>query len=591
VSAPVDRPVDPFDARFAARASRAVGEAAATRDLDSSDLQVATTLARLSGEEREDLMLATAQLVRAARTGSVAVALTDLTGLGPDPAAALATSPLLASGGPLRLDRDLVYLDRYWRLEEQVVSELLQRISRPAPTVDQEQLTATLDRVFADADDPVQRRAAVAAVNSSLSIITGGPGTGKTSTVAKVLACVLDQPGPAPRIALAAPTGKAAAQLTSAVAAELAGGPAGATAAEWEAVTVHRLLGSRPDNRQRFRYNRDQRLSYDVIVVDETSMLSLTLMARLLEAVRPDARLILLGDADQLASVEAGAVLADVVAGLQDRAQRGIEPVAAVVRLTHSWRFGAVPALAELAGAVRDGDADQALAVLRSGCPEVRLAGAVDAAADAVMVHAALALRRAGEDGDPTVALDLLDRHRVICAHREGAFGVGHFNTRIDERTTAAWQEQPVGPRYFAGDAVPGHPLVATANDYGIGVFNGDQGVLVRERVTDGPSDESVVTAVFRRGDRVIRVSPHRLAAAASSYAVTVHRSQGSQFDEVTVVLPPAESPVLTRELLYTAVTRARHGLTVIGSEEALRAGIARPAGRASGLRRRLAEG
>ena len=297
--------------------------------LEPADVHVATRLGVLGGEADQTVLLAAALVVRAARTGSTCVDLAEVTA-GPDlelPVppieewiAAVAGSPLTGEGLPLRWDADRLYLDRYWQEETQIGTDLLDRDRRPPPEVDVARMDAALQRLF-EADADGQAAAARAAVLRWTTVLAGGPGTGKTTTVARVLAVLADQPGAPPRIALAAPTGKAAARLTEAVRAETADlAPADrARLGALTASTLHRLLGSLPRVRNRFRHNRDNRLPHDVVVVDEASMVSLTMMARLLEALRPDARLVLVGDPDQLASVEAGAVLADLVAGLTAR--------------------------------------------------------------------------------------------------------------------------------------------------------------------------------------------------------------------------------------------------------------------------------
>jgi exodeoxyribonuclease V alpha subunit len=364
------------------------------------------------------------------------------------------------------------------------------------------------------------------------------------------------------------------------------------------ASTLHRLLGSLPGQGTRFRHHRDNRLPYDVVVVDETSMVSLTLMARLIEAIRPDARLVLVGDPDQLASVEAGAVLADLVSGLTGRAaaasaRRAVEAVLpvpppangswqqGVVLLGRIWRFGG--AIAELAAAVRTGDADAATAILRAGSPDVVFAdtdadpdvgGAERRVADEV-VGAAAAVRVAAERGDAADALALLTEHRLLCAHRAGPYGVDTWSRTIDGWLAESALSAPLGEWYV------GRPLLVTANDYGLGLFNGDTGVVVR-------ADDGSVRVAFPRAHSHVTFAPSRLSGVQTVHAMTVHRSQGSQFRRVTLVVPPEDSPLLTRELLYTALTRARERVRVVGTEAALRAAIARPAARASGLRERL---
>ncbi len=318
------------------------------------------------------------------------------------------------------------------------------------------------------------------------------------------------------------------------------------------AQTLHRLLGWRPDSRTRFRHHRGNRLPHDVVVVDETSMVSLTMMARLVEAVRPDARLVLVGDPDQLASVEAGAVLADLVGGL---AVREPESVAA---LRTSHRFGA--RIGDLAGALRAGESDRVLALLRDGGPEIELIDPDDAAAAervrrTVLEHA-LAVRAAALAGDADGAVAALDRHRLLCAHRQGPYGVQHWN-RLVERWLGEATGGPVG---WGQEWYAGRPLLVTANDYGLGLFNGDTGVVVQQ-------DDETVRAVIAGVGGHHTFATSRLSEIETMHAMTVHKSQGSQADEVTVLLPagglPAADP---RALLHrrhpgpVPGARGRHG-------------------------------
>jgi exodeoxyribonuclease V alpha subunit len=325
-----------------------------------------------------------------------------------------------------------------------------------------------------------------------------------------------------------------------------------------QATTLHRLLGSRPDTSSRFRHHRGNRLPHDVIVVDETSMVSLTMMARLLEAVRPDTRLLLVGDPDQLASVEAGAVLADLVQGLGSTR---------VASLTTSHRFGAD--IGDLAAAVRDGDADAALQVLRAGGEHIEWLPSARSLRD-VLLPQALRLREACVLGDSATALQTLEEHRLLCAHRRGPFGVAHWNRQVERWLTEATGE-PLWSTWYAG-----RPILVTANDYGLKLYNGDTGVTVA-------SPDGLRVAVG-----TLSFAPGRLAEVETMHAMTIHKSQGSQAAEVTVLLPPEDSRLLTRELFYTAVTRARRRVRVVGSEAEVRAAIDRQAVRATGLGLRL---
>lgn len=550
--------------------------------LESSDVLVAQRITSLAKETDERVALAIAFAVRAVRGGSVCVdlgtvreqigAAVDLPW--PEPAdwsAAVSASVLAADPPVLHLDAGLLYLDRYWieecRVAEDVLALAGARRSGAIPDV---------ARLFPDGYAE-QRGAAELALSRALTVLTGGPGTGKTTTVARLLALLAEQGeldgGSGLRIALAAPTGKAAARLLEAVRAEVAKlEPVDqARLPELTATTMHRLLGWRPDSSSRFQHNRDNRLPHDVIVVDETSMVSLTMMARLLEAVRPDSRLILVGDPDQLASVEAGAVLADLVEGLAAATPTSDSPIA---RLVTPHRFGA--SIGALAAAIRDGHADDALEVLAAGGEHVEWVDTEQPSAilRKVLVPHALALREAAVLGDGHAALATLEEHRMLCAHRRGPFGAAYWNRQV-ERWLSEQTDTPLWAAWYAG-----RPVLVTANDYGLGLLNGDTGIAV---LRDGG-----LRVVMSASAGPIELATSRLADIETMHAMTIHKSQGSQAREVTVLLPPTDSRLLTRELLYTAVTRARDKVRLIGSSDQVRAAIERRATRATGLSRRL---
>lgn len=550
---------------------RATGLLASVDSLTAADVHVARRLGAIGGETDERVLLAAALAVEALRGGSVCVVLDDLEIPRPDGwHDAVRRSPIVADGPDGPADRPLrwvdgrVYLDRYWRDEQTVRAAMLDRVSRPAHA-DPGLLETAVDRLYPSTVDDAQRAALRTAATSHLTVLTGGPGTGKTTAVARMVAALQAATGSGLRVALAAPTGKAAARLQESVNAEIAqlGASDREAVGSLQATTVHRLLGWRPGTTTRFRHDRLRRLPHDVVIVDESSMVSLSLMARLVEALRPTARLVLVGDPDQLASVEAGAVLGDLVAALP----RG------VVRLTHTYRYG--PALAALAEAIRLGDADSTLALLRAGGEHLSLVEPADerlSPQDVADLREDLetsgrALIEAARAGDAPAALRALGTHRLLLAHREGPFGVAHW---------AATAESWIGAG--AGAWPLGRPLLVTENDRASGLFNGDTGVVV----SDGLGG---VAVAFGEPDRPRLVRPYRLPAVQPVHAMTVHRGQGSQFARVTVLLPPVTSPLLTRELLYTAVTRAREHVRVIGTQDAIRAAVERPVRRASGLR------
>lgn len=623
--------------------------------LGPADVHTALRLARIGQDTSEAVQLALACAVRALRMGSVCIdlhsihqtafddseELIDVSGLPwPEPEAWIAdcaASRLVTVGPdgggdrPLRLAHDLLYLERYWAQEETVRTQLMFRRLAQPPAVDLGRLNNGLVRLFSGAGlapgepDRQQFAAALSALRW-VSVLAGGPGTGKTTTVARLLALLKEQPVGQGRVALAAPTGKAAARLEQAVREatrrlpsedrERLGDPA--------ASTLHRLLGWLPGGR--YRHHAENHLPYDVVVVDEMSMVSLTMMARLLEAVRPDARLILVGDPDQLSSVEAGAVLADITAAPATDAPgsdaprkdgpRPSEPrpddlglratliqltgndqlvtpgaVASssapaswshgVVQLTHTWRFG--DEIGDLARAIRAGDADHVMTELNRGSANVSFvvtdpesSQPLGVAGLAEQVRAAgREVDRAAHDGDVSASLAGLDRHRLICAHRRGPFGVTRWG-----REAELWLTGSIPGYGREGEWYVGRPLLITANDYELGLYNGDTGVVV--------NTPNGVRAAFARGGAASLFAPVRLNSAQTVHAMTVHRAQGSQFRCISFILPPPDSPLLTRQLLYTAVTRASERVQIFGTEEAVRRAVTRPANRASGLRNRL---
>jgi exodeoxyribonuclease V alpha subunit len=608
--------VDNADVRLAMRATGALEQFNRAGVLTAADVHVAMRLGALAGGADEGVLLAAALAVRGPRLAHVCVDLTTVRSTAtsdldepidvqelpwPEPdewSRLLAASPLVGVGEdgaadrPLRLDGSLLYLDRYWREERSIAADLLDRAARPPAGIDEALLTAGLDRLFGTDAADLQRAAARAAVEHRFAVVAGGPGTGKTTTVARILALLGEQAVAAgqrlPRVALAAPTGKAAARLEESVHHETDQVPVHAAVRGHmlaaSASTLHRLLGWRPDSRSRFRHDRRNRLPHDIVVVDETSMVSLSLMARLVAAVRDDSRLVLVGDPDQLASVEAGAVLGDIAGTTAEVPRPQAGPIAdGIVVLRRVHRFGG--RIVDLAAAIQRGDADTTIDVLHECGDGVRwIAREVDeAATESVLqpvcervVSAARRIVDAATAGDAAAALESLRAMRVLCAHRRGPYGVSEWTARIERWLAAAI------PGYAdAGEWYVGRPLLVTENDHALRLYNGDTGVVVQ-------SADGTARAAFERGGDLLQVSPRRLSAVDTVHAMTIHKSQGSQFDAVAVIVPDADSPILTRELLYTAVTRAQTELIVVGMEDSIRAAVARPITRASGLRRRL---
>lgn len=480
---------------------------------------------------------------------------------------------------PYRLDGSLLYLNRWWHHEQQISDILGMRQLSDPPKVDHDSLQETLDQLFtrerlAEGETDVQRLAASIAAQSWTSVVAGGPGTGKTTTVARLLAALASQSSRPLTIALAAPSGKAAARLEQSVRSEalkldvpLPTIPSGQT--------LHSLLGARGLGNG-FTRTASNPLPHDVVVLDEASMVDVSMFAALLSALRPTTRLVIVGDPHQLSSVDAGRVLADLAVG--GLTTGGPQPVSAVVELQRNWRNpGAIHALAQ---AIRSGDADEALDLLSRPDPSltwVELDGPelaqVPGLADD-LVDQGRTLHRAAVQGDAVGALAALDTHRILTAHREGRHGVGGWSRQVRALLNHAIDGYGTGE----GEWYPGRPILVTANSREIQVFNGDAGVIV---VPPGSGPQLALPGPH--GPRLL--SPSLVDGLESMYALTVHKSQGSQFSAVTVVLPPATSALLTRELLYTAVTRAIGSVRIIGSAAAVRTAVVHHTRRVSGLR------
>jgi exodeoxyribonuclease V alpha subunit len=516
---------------------------------------------------------------------------------------------------PLVLDgKARLYLKRYFDYEERLAAAIKERLFADPDRIDGPLLRDGLDRLFAGAgDDDLQRRAALVAITKRLSLISGGPGTGKTHTVAKVLVLLEEQARalgqPSPRVALLAPTGKAAQRLRESITDNLGRIECSddvRQAIATEASTIHRALGVLSRSPTRFKHDERDPLPKDVVIVDEASMVDLALMAKLFSAVSPRARLILLGDKDQLASVEAGAILGDIHGGRGDdgysrafvkrvreltrdklptsreRPTPGLHD--SMVHLVKSHRFAAEGGIATLSRAVNAGDATAALEACTS-FPELELIE-VDPSRDPAALLGPLALEKYGAIGGaaPDDKLRLLEGFRFLCCHRRGAFGVETINRLV------LAQLRRHGRVEGSGDTYDGAPLIVTSNDYQVELFNGDIGVL--GRLPPDASGVAPLAAFFPSEERgSLRVVPiGRLPLHEPSFAMSVHKSQGSEFDEIALLLPERISPIVTRELVYTAVTRARKRVRIYGSRAVLAEAVRARVQRASGLRERLWE-
>ncbi|AKP32905.1 exodeoxyribonuclease V subunit alpha [Yersinia aleksiciae] len=538
---------------------------------------------------------------------------------------ALNNSPAVSDGSqptPLVLQNNRLYLQRMWQYEGDVVrfiaSDSMAAWVNEPRDVNEILLRTTLDRLFGLAGTEVdwQKVAAAVAATRRISVISGGPGTGKTTTVAKLLTALIQlSQGQRLRIQLAAPTGKAAARLTESLGnaiRQLVLTDDERKLFPDQASTLHRLLGAQP-NSQRLRYHRGNPLNLDVLVVDEASMVDLPMMARLIAALPAKAQVIFLGDRDQLASVEAGAVLGDIcrfaewgyselraeqLARLTGCSLLGVIPIGDVptdavnVRdslclLRKSYRFDEKSGIGQLALAVNAGKSNKALSVLSSTYSDIECFSLADSDDYQVLLEDCAAgyqhyLQLATSGAHAVDVLAAFDRYQLLCALRTGPFGVSGLNERIEQLLhRKRFIERASGP---SGRWYVGRPVMIGLNDSALGLFNGDIGIALYD-------SEGELRVHFQLPDGNIKsVQPSRLPSHETAYAMTVHKSQGSEFEHTALILPNTFMPVLTRELVYTAITRARQRLTLYCSHAVLSHAIRTPTQRRSGLVDRLNE-
>lgn len=482
---------------------------------------------------------------------------------------------------PLILEGDRLYLHRFHAYEERVAADLRRRGKLRHP-VDLRRGRKILDRLFGPPGGEMdhQRRAAATSLFSSLLVISGGPGTGKTTTVVKILH-LLRELDPTLRIRLAAPTGKAAARLAESV--RLGSGhlpsPEGAVDIPTDATTIHRLLGISPDG-SRLRHDRKNPLPCDLLVIDEASMISLSLMARLLDSLPPNCRLILIGDRDQLASVDPGSLLGDIcrspapgrvtpeTAGiLQELTGHTLETttvraplIDSLVILTRTYRFGEESGIGRVSRAVIEGDPDTALEILRSDrFPDCTLTEITPVTPLSPLLEPAVieGYGRMLEGESPAEILEAFGRFRILSPLREGNFGVRRINMVVEEILSRRGVIQPFGEWYH------GRGILVTENDHARSLSNGDIGIALRQ---EGTLTLHIAAYGGVRSIPLTLPPPHETA-----FAMTIHKSQGSEFDRIVVVIPPGDTPILFAELLYTAITRGRKRVDLLCSEETLR--------------------
>ncbi len=482
---------------------------------------------------------------------------------------------------PLVLDTaGRLYLFRFWRYEQELAGMLLQKAAQEPGVPDDMHLHEGLQRLFpgnGGSEEDLQKKAAEVALHRRFTVISGGPGTGKTSTVVRILAILLEQPGEGRKIALAAPTGKAVARLKASIA-----GMKGSidcqdevrSAIPNDVKTIHGLLGTIPGS-ARFRHSKENPLPFDTVIIDEASMVSLPLMHALVSAMRPFTSLLLIGDMDQLASVEAGSAFSEICEAAAVKPHSVIGNC--MVKLEKNYRFSESEGIARLGRMVAAGNEKEVIEALVSGSlPSVHWhpAPAKGELRRFLAPRVIEGYRSFLEAATPAEALERFERYRVLCALREGNYGVSGLNREIENILSQSGFIKPAD-RFYRGC-----PILVTINDYTLRMFNGDTGILFND-----PEYSDETRAFFSSSDGGMRsIPPERLPQHEKAYAMTVHKSQGSEFDSVLMILPPAENEILTRELLYTGITRARYAVELVADDTVISVAIKNRIDRSSGL-------
>ncbi|MFI3135584.1 MAG: exodeoxyribonuclease V subunit alpha, partial [Methylococcaceae bacterium] len=466
---------------------------------------------------------------------------------------------------PLVIEENRLYLHRYWFYEQRLAQQLLEKAQRHYP---QTNIECALDRYFAVTSDTIdwQRAAAKMALEQAFTLITGGPGTGKTTTVVKILALMQEFSEKPLYIALAAPTGKAAMRLQESIGHHKAGLPCSEAIKQSipeTVTTLHRLLGAKAVSPY-FHHHAEKPLAYDLVIVDEASMIDLALMSKLVDALKPDARLILLGDKDQLASVESGAVLADLNIALPEH----------TIELKTSHRFdGPIKILADAINAGQPERAWQALTEKNT---------AISVLNDHVIAYIAEQqkpyLQQIKSGADYHTIYHAFMRFQVLCANRQGPNSVMDINYQVEQRL-AQQNHIPSSGVWYSG-----RPILITQNNTTLHLYNGDIGICMPD-----PAQPSKLKVFFQRPDGTVKTYlPARITHCETVFAMTIHKSQGSEFEEVLVILPETMNPVLTKELLYTAITRAKKTVKLHTRVAIFNATIQQKVQRVTGLMQKL---
>lgn len=590
----------------------------AENSIEDIELEFCRLLKDIDPGIHPDVLLAASLTSYAYRQGNICISLTEHAGktLFEDSGRTapsldkwirhIENTPVVGKPGdfcPLILDESQrLYLHKLWHYEQSLAKNISAKARTESEEIDQELLVDGIERLFNVKKDEIdwQAIAAIAAVYNNLTVISGGPGTGKTTTVVNVLALLLEQSLKSeqlPAIALAAPTGKAAARMEDSIVTsktDLNVKNEIKEAIPANALTIHQLLGARRNSSQ-FRYNEDNPLPYDVVIIDEASMVDQALMSRLMEALLHDAKLILIGDKDQLASVEAGSVLGSICAVDENRISQkfadrllkfSIQVPAlnienndkiltdSIILLEKNYRFKKDSGIPKLAAAINRGEAEPALELLESGSQSgisfvnfTNYGNFENELKD--LVH--LYFKPAIQSNSPEEMFTTLQRFRLLSPHRRGPLGVEYLNQKVEDILVTEGLVQRYEKWYH------GRPIIINQNDYSLDLYNGDIGICFHDR-------QGNKQVLFQKETGLRSIAPSRLPDFSNAFALTVHKSQGSEFDHVKMVLPDKISRVLTRELLYTAVTRARSSVEITGKRKVFKEGVRSKLQRSSGL-------